>query len=318
MKKSLLILGASGLTGSKAMQIGTRRFETFGTYNLRKVKDRDMIKLDVTDEDSLAKIISEIKPDFLLNATALHNVDYCESHPDESFKVNAHAVGTIAKICNKIGARMVHISTDYVFDGNKKQYYTEEDKPNPQSVYAKSKLKGESFARNANSYCVLRSSVIYGWTSSEAPDAISSSGKPMNFVLWALNKMSKNEKLTMVRDQLTTPTLADELASVAIRLCTVSKEMNGIFHVAGTSCVSRYDFALQIAKIMGHPRNLIRSIETKELVQVAKRPMQSCLSSDKVQEKLGIQLPDVQQSLFIMRSQMEVEAPSLLGTHLRL
>src|SRR5581483_4981793 len=293
------------------MQQARQRFQNvFGTYNSRVSPDKSLIKLDLSKEEELSKLIVDTKPDAILNATALHNVDYCELHPEEAFYINSKVVGKLASICNNIGARLVHISTDYVFDGNNK-LYSETDAANPLSVYAKSKLEGESQARRCNSFAILRPSVVYGWTPLETQGSNSSSGKPMNFALWALSKLAKGEELKIVNDQFTSPTLADVLAAVSLRLA--SRDNNDLYHVSGTSCISRYEFTVQLAQTMGYPTELVKPIESKSFVQAAKRPVFSCLKCDKIQEELKMTLPDTAQSLAIMRSQIEVESPSLLG-----
>ena len=311
--RSLLVLGASGLTGYKAMQLAKKKFEVSGTFNMRKLslfEDGRLFQLDITKEDLLKKIFTEIKPEIILNATALHNVDYCESHPEEAFTINSKVVEVMARLCNNLGSRLIHISTDYVFDGEKGNYI-ESDLPNPHSVYAKSKLDGEKQAKKAVSYSILRPSVVYGWTPFETLGSTSSSGKPVNFALWALLKMKKNEELKIVKDQYTSPTLADVLAAVALRLAT--RETNDVYHVSGMSCMSRYEFTLKIASAMGYPSNIIRPIESKSMLQAAKRPTNSCLNCDKLQNELNYKLLTIDESLAIMRSQIEVESPSILG-----
>jgi dTDP-4-dehydrorhamnose reductase len=310
MSKVLVVLGASGLTGYKAMQLARNRFDSHGTYNMRNIIHRNLIKLDITKEEDVKKLLSETKPDIVLNTTALHNVDYCESHQDEAFRVNSKAVGFIANVCNNLGSRFVHISTDFVFDG-KKSLYTECDTPNPLSVYAKSKLEGEIQTRKCSSYSILRPSVVYGWTPLETHGSTSSSGKPMNFALWALRKMKNHEELKIVSDQYTSPTLADILAAVSLRIANI--ENNEIYHVAGISCMSRYEFTKKIASAMGYLPDEIVPVESKTLRQAASRPMQSCLNCDKLQIELGYKLPSIEESLSIMRSQIEVESPALLG-----
>lgn len=310
-KKSLLILGASGLTGYKVMQIAKSRFETHGTYNVRDSPDKSLIKLDIINEDAMKKLFNDIRPDLVINTTALHNVDYCETHEEEAFNVNARAVGQMATLCNNIGSRFIHISTDFVFDG-RKGYYSETDSPNPLSIYAKSKLEGEMLARSrCSSYAILRPSVVYGWTPLETQGSNSSSGKPMNFALWALSRMRNGEELKIVNDQYTSPTLADILAAVAIRVAT--KEYNELYHVAATSPTNRYEFTVKLATMMGYPADKIKPIESKSFSQAAKRPMNSSLNCEKVQKDLNYKLLSVDESLAIMRSQIEVESPLLLA-----
>lgn len=304
------------------MQLAKKRYEVFGTFNMRRLSysssssssspDKSLFfRLDITKEELLKKSFVEIRPDIVLNTIALHNVDYCESHQDEAFNINTKAVGVIAGLCNNLGARLIHISTDFVFDGEKKGNYSESDVPNPQSIYAKSKLEGEVQAKKATSYSILRPSVVYGWTPLEIQGSVSSSGKPMNFALWALSKMNKNEELKIVNDQYTSPTLADVLAAIALRVAV--KDTNDLYHVSGTSCMSRYEFTRRIAATMGYWPYEIHPIESRSIAQVAKRPMNSCLNCDRLQKELNYKLLNVDQSLAVMRSQIEVESPSMLG-----
>lgn len=310
--KKLLVLGASGLTGYKVMQLAEKRFDALGTYNSRAVSNKSLVKLDLFKQGELENVVLEIKPDIILNTTALHNVDYCESHPKEAYHVNASVVENLSKLCNNIGARLIHISTDFVFDGKKGASYTELDKPNPESVYAKSKLEGEAHATKCASYSILRTSVVYGWTPLETQGTTSSSGKPMNFALWALFKMAKGEEMKIVSDQSTSPTLADILAAVIVRVAGTDK--NELYHVAGTSCMSRYEFTRMLAIMMGYPADKVKPVESKSFAQAAKRPPYSCLNCDKIQKDLNYRLPGADESLAIMRSQIEMESPDLLGS----
>lgn len=309
-KDTLLVLGASGLVGYKTMQLSGSRFETYGTYNLRIPYDKSLIKLDISKHDDLRKLFVEIKPDIVVNTVALHNVDYCETHEEEAFNINSKAVAALADLCNNSGSRLIHISTDFVYDGNT-GYYTEYDPPNPQNIYAKSKLQGEYEAKRASSHSILRTSVIYGWTPLESEITKSSSGKPINFALWALSKIKKGETLKIVGDQFSSPTLADVLAAVIVRLA--STEKNDVYHVSGTTCISRYEFTRKVANVMGYSDNLIMPVASRSFVQAAKRPANSCLSCKKLQKDLNFNLLNLEQSLAIMRSQIEVESPSLLG-----
>jgi dTDP-4-dehydrorhamnose reductase len=123
-RKVLLILGASGLTGFKVMLIAKKKYEIYGTYNMRFSSDNSLRRLDITKHDDVKSLFREIRPDIVVNTAALHNVDYCETHKEDAFNVNANAVGMIADLCNHLGSRLIHISTDFVFDG-RKGYYSE-------------------------------------------------------------------------------------------------------------------------------------------------------------------------------------------------
>lgn len=312
-KKKLLILGASGLTGYKAFQLATIRFEPYGTYNLRILSGKPFMKLDVSDENEIGNLFKSILPDVVLNTIALHNVDFCETHIEQAYSVNSKMVKYLVGLCNHHGVRLVQISTDFVFAGNKQSSYTEIDEPNPLSIYGKSKLEGEKHVRMCSSFGIIRSSVIYGWTPIEIENSapVSSSGKPINFALWALSKMKMKEVLTVVNDQFASPTLADVLATIALRIADIEK--NDLYHVSGLDCVSRYHFVRRIAEVMGYSVENIKAVDSRSFLQVASRPKNSCLNCEKIQNELDIRLEDLDRSLAIMRSQIEIEAPELLG-----
>ena len=306
------MLGSSGLTGSKITQLARQRFDTYGTYYKRMPSDQAVsFKLDATKEDDLKKLLRQIKPDTIINTIALHNVDYCEQHPEEAFAVNTKVVETIAAVCNNLGARLIHISTDFVFDGTKNGAYSEFDEPHPQSTYGKSKLEGEKQAMLSASYSILRPSVVYGWTKLETQGGISSSGKSINFAMWIIGELSKRKTVKIVNDQFSTPTLADILAAVALRVA--GKDINDLYHISSSHCINRYEFAREISLAMGYRDELVAAVSTNDLHQVARRPRNSCLNCKKLEHDLGYKLPNMHQSLSIMRSQMEFEAPSMLN-----
>jgi dTDP-4-dehydrorhamnose reductase len=308
-KRVLLVLGSSGLTGLKVMLLAKKKYEVCGTYNMRPLSDNSLRRLDITSGDDLRSLFREIRPDIVVNTAALHNVDYCETHKEDAFKVNANAVGMIADLCNQLGSRLIQISTDFVFDG-KKGYYSENDPPNPLNIYAKSKLEGETMAQTCSSYAILRTSVIYGWSPLEIENSSSSSGKPINFGLWVLSKMKNGNILNIINDQFSSPTLADTLADVIIQLAADNN--NALYHVSGSTCLSRYEFTRKIAELTGHSTEGIHPVETRSFTQLAKRPENSCLNCNRVQEKLRFKLPNIDESLAVFRSQLESECPSLI------
>jgi len=156
--EKLLIIGASGLTGYKLAQIAGNDYQVFGTYNYRPVNlnQCDLLQLNKTNKEKTHSLMKKINPDVVIDCSALHNVDYCESHHDETWKVNVEAPKQIATICKEIGARMIFISTDYVYDGTAKTY-TEESLTNPLNYYGLSKLKGEEKFRKNYEFCYLGS-----------------------------------------------------------------------------------------------------------------------------------------------------------------
>jgi dTDP-4-dehydrorhamnose reductase len=307
--EKLLVCGISGLTGYKIAQMASE-YDVAGTFNTRKVDlDCEKIQANLTDKEKINEIFSKIKPDIVINATALHNVDYCEENPDESIRVNTELVKNLSTNCDKIGAKFIHISTDYVFDGKQQKPYTENDKPLPLSQYGKSKLNGENILKNSN-HVVIRPSVIYGWTPMELAGTTSSSGKPMNFAMWLLKSLHEKKSLRIVIDQYTTATLADSLAESILKISKTDKF--GLYHIAGLSCESRYDFSIKLAKKFGYDENLINPVKSSEFTQKASRPSFSCLDSSNAINDFQLNLLTTDNALEIMESQILQEAPEFV------
>ncbi len=287
----ILVIGATGLLGNAVIRLG-KNYQIFKTYNTHEMHSPDVFKLDVTNREKVFHLIEKLKPDCVIDTHALNDVDYCETHPEDAWRINVEGTKNVAEACKRIGAKMVFLSTDYVFDG-KKLKYTEKDKPNPLNYYAKTKLIAERVidALDIN-YIIARSSILYG---------IGGLGK-LNFVLWQINKLKNGEKVNIVTDQHNNPTLVDNLAEIIFSL--YEKDSYGIFHVTGSTCLSRFDFAKIIASTFGLNGKLISPITTPELHQVAKRPERVNMITDKVKRVGGINPLDVFESLQIMKEQM--------------
>ena len=306
----LLICGISGLTGYKIANLASN-FDVTGVYNTRSVKlDCETVKADLSISETTDNLFSKIEPDIVINTTALHNVDFCEENPEKSFEVNTKLVQNLFDNCEKINARLIHLSTDYVFDGKKSKPYTTDDTPNPINQYGKTKLSGEKILENSN-HVVIRPSVVYGWTPLELSGQVSSSGKPINFAMWLLNSLHQKKTVKIVSDQFATATLADSLAELTLDIATTKK--SGLYHVSGLSCESRYEFSQKFAKEFGYDIDLIQSVTSTEFKQKAKRPMFSCLDCKTTIEDFNSNLLKTEDALKIMHSQVEKDAPYLLG-----
>ena len=312
--KKILIFGISGLTGYKIARIAASKYDVYGTYNKRstEIKNCNIIKIELTDKTAVERLFSQIKPDLVINTTALHNVDYCEENQKESSAINTETVNILRQNSEKVGSKLLHISTDYVFDGAKTLPYAETDIAEPISFYGKSKLAGERILEGTN-HAVVRPSVVYGWTPLELAGTTSSSGKPMNFALWVLTKLNKNEPLKIVTDQFASATLADSLAESVLKIAESKK--SGLYHVSGLSCESRYDFTVKLAEKFGYDTSLISKVTSKDFVQKAKRPTYSCLSCTKAVNDFNLDLLTTERALDIMKNQVRQEAPHLLGNN---
>ena len=310
-KPTLLIIGVNGLLGYKVAKLAQGKFSLHGTYNWRNVAldSCETSHLDITKENDTRKFVEELRPDIIINTSAIHDVDYCETNKEEAWKVNVTAVRNLTTTANKIGARLISISTDYVFDG-KKGNYTENDEPSPLNYYGLTKLEGEKAVQKLPSYTIVRASVIYGWTSLEHSKTESSSHKSINFVMWCMAKLFSGQEIRVVTDEYSNPILADNLAEVVIELIT--SERNGIYHVAGLSCLNRYDFTIKLAQTMNFDAGLVRPTTSDQLRHIAPRPKNVCLNCSKVMKDLGVKLLTVDESLQLMKKESEAEMYDLL------
>jgi dTDP-4-dehydrorhamnose reductase len=300
----LLIVGSTGLVGSKVAYLAPRHgFEAYNTHNARTSPLPNSVQLNITDREETLSLVKKVRPEAIVNTAALHNVDYCESHRDEATKVNVEGVRNLVDAARETDSRLIQLSTDYVFDGNS-GHYSELDSPHPLHFYAETKLEAEKVAADLPSYAVARPSVIYGWNPLEAGGVPSSSGKTINFAMFVLDKLKKNEAVKAVRDQYGSPTFADNLAEALLRLARHSE--NGVFHTAGKSCMSRYEFAVKAAEIFAYPTRLVEPVYTSDFKQLAKRPKNSCLRVEKAEQTLRVRFLTAEEGI----REMKRQAPS--------
>ena len=309
MKKKMLVIGGTSLLGYKLLS-NTNNFELYASYNknLINLKNVETLKIDITNKKNCEKILN-LKPDIIINTAAITNVDYCEKFEKNAFDVNVTGTKNIAEIAEKLGSKLIHISTDAVFSGSKK-FYVEEDNPNPISVYGKTKLESEKIVSKVTDSVILRPSVLFGWIPFEYIKTKDESRKTMNFGLWVIDQLYKNNKMSIVNDQINTPTLADNLAENIIEV--IKKDLTGIYHLSGLSCISRLDFSKKIAKTFGYSDNLISSISSEKLKQIAPRTLESCLKCDKIVQN-GVNLLNINQSIEKMYNQIKLEKPEIIG-----
>ena len=247
------------LTGSDGM-LGSDITKVFTDVELITLTLRDF---DITDLDKTKKNIKEIKPEYLIHAAAYTDVDGSENNPDKAFLVNGIGTRNVAIACQDINCPIVYISTDYVFDGKKKEPYNEWDISNPINKYGLSKLIGENFVTSlTNRFYIVRTSWLYG-----------KNGK--NFVDTILRLMSERKEVEVVDDQKGSPTYTYDLA---VTLRELIGKGFGIYHISNTSQCSWYEFALEIAKLKGMNTN-IKPITSNKFKRPAKRPFFSVLNN---------------------------------------
>ena len=286
--KKVLITGASGLLGRKLARALSEEYRVIPTHSTHPVNP-DSMRMDIVDGSEVVGVLSEVRPELILHAAAETNVDKCETNRELAWSVNAEGTRNIASACGKIGAKLVYVSTDYVFDGEK-GHYSEEDKANPVNYYGVTKLEGERFVRElCGDYVIVRTSVLYGWHPNR-----------LNFATWVIDSLKSGMRISVAEDHYNSPTLADNLAEAILKI--VEADATGLYHIAGSERISRYDFAMKTAEVFGLDRSLVTPVKMEDLkIWVAKRPRDSSLSMYKARHELKAGLLDVHEGLRQMR-----------------
>lgn len=285
----VLITGSNGLLGQKLVKTFSTNHQTIGidlqTESFISSSSFTYHNLSILEVENLKKLFSTFGPEVVINAGAYTDVDACEDNKEKAWSVNVDGVKTLVNLCKKNKAKLVQLSTDYIFDG-KNGPYSEEDTPNPKGYYGLTKLESEKVISDARiDFLVVRTNVLYGKGEKIRP----------NFVLWLIHKLADQEKVNIVTDQYNNPTLADNLAQ-AIKEAT-EKNIAGILNIAGSEYLSRYDLAQKIAKKFSFDQDLILPTKTSELKQKAPRPFKGGLKIDKAKKLLKTELLDVEKGL---------------------
>lgn len=303
MKQKIFVIGIGSLTGNKIINQAKGDFELYGSYNMRnpKLDFVNSIKLDVTNSRNLENAIENSNPDIIINTCALNNVDYCETHKDEAKKINTDFVEKLSEISQIIGSKLVHLSSDSVFDGNKKNPYVEDDEPNPINVYGNTKRMGEIHVLKNSNNLVIRASVLYGWLPKNLSNLRSSSMKPTNFAQWLINKLNSNEEIHIITDELSSPIIVDDFTKSIIHL--IKNNSSGIFHSAPNISIGRYDFSKKLAEIFDFDSDLIKPVTPKELGRNVKTGINKCLDSNKIQNLTKFKFLNLQESFFLLKEQ---------------
>ncbi|HWP92441.1 MAG TPA: dTDP-4-dehydrorhamnose reductase [Thermodesulfobacteriota bacterium] len=253
----VLITGATGQLGHDLLRL----LETTKDYKVIATGRPD---LDITDYAKVKGFISEARPDIIIHAAAFTSVDQCESQMDLAFKVNALGARNVASVSSHIGAKLVYISTDYVFDGAKEGPYREFDTPNPLNIYGQSKLLGEQFVKEQTSrFFIIRTAWLYGI-------------EGRNFVKTMLELGMKGEELRVVNDQRGTPSCTTDLAREIIQIMTT--ELYGTYHCTSQGECTWYDFAVEIFRC-ANLEVKIRPVSTEDYPRPARRPKNSVLDN---------------------------------------
>ena len=255
-------------------QVGCELERTLPT--LGEVMATDRSTLDLNDNDAIRRVVREVRPEVIVNAAAYTAVDKAEDERASATRVNAIAPGVLAEEAKRLGAVLVHYSTDYVFDGEKRSPYTEDDAPNPMSHYGRTKLEGErAIAASACRHLILRTSWVYG-------------PRAANFYRIILRKAQAGEPMRMVDDQTSVPTTSVFVAEYTAAL--MKKNANGLLHLVPSGAASRYDFACEVVSA-ARSSSRVQRASSSEFPAAARRPAYSVLANRRAAALLG-RLPD--------------------------
>ena len=285
MRGLALVTGVSSSPGYKtAARLMAASWDVLGVYNQHAVGGVPAVKYDL--REGVRELVMQHKPSLVVHAAALGDVDKCEEEPQLCYLLNAAVTRELANAAYRVGARVVYISTDYVFSGDRGMY-REDDSPRPVNYYGLTKLLGEEAVLTVEGV-VVRTSWIYGLGPGR-----------LNFGRAVVERLSRGEEVKAIVDQWGSPTLNTLIAEAVARLADM--EFSGVIHVAGPR-MSRYDFALAIAEVFGFPK-LVRPISMTEVGYRAPRPRDSSLNNERAVSTLGIPLHDIRHALTIFKEE---------------
>ena len=278
--KKIFITGSAGQLGQAFIKLFKSRYEIISTS--RSTYNKTDYFLDITDPILTKDLIATISPDIIINLAALTDVDLCEKKPELANSINFHGVQNLV---NAFNGPIIHLSTDYVFDGAKGQY-SEEDATNPINEYGRTKLEGEQYlAKNSNDSLIIRTNVLYDYANNSNA----------SFLKWIVHSLNDEKVINVVDDQINNPTWTMSLAIVIDRAIQI--ELNGFIHWGDADWISRYEFALKIAESFNLKKDLIEPIKTAELKQTAIRPLKGGLSTIYAEKILNLEPPKIEHCL---------------------
>lgn len=278
-----LVIGASGLVGRALGRVlESERIEKLGTFHTHPAPG--LAPLDITDQGAVRALVSRYQPTVVFLSGALTAVDYCEHHVQECWRINVEGSRHVGQAAAEARAKLVFYSSEYVFDGTAGPY-REDDPICPQGVYARSKAAAEEAIRRATpDHLIVRTTVVFGWDRASR-----------NFAMQVWQRLSAGERMRVPSDQIGNPTLADFLAEASVQLAR--RDVREIVNVVGRDRVPRTEFAVRLARRLGLDPDLIDSVTTAELGQIAPRPLNAGLHTDKVTSILGAPAMGIDEAL---------------------
>lgn len=278
----ILILGTNGFTGRRILQRLVTHHSVMACSlhpDILSEEGYEFQTLNILNFDATDALLNAFQPNVIINASALSVVDYCEQHPEEAYAMNVSAVKHLAEYCQANPCRLIHLSTDFVFDGTASEAYTELDTPNPVNYYGKTKRWSEEAIEQAcNNYAIVRVEVVYGKPFD---------GQHGNIVHLVKNRLGNGQGIRVVSDQFRSPTWVEDIARAIESL--LSDKYQGIYHICGGETLSVADIAYRVAKHFGLDTSLIQPVTTEEMNEATPRPLFSPMSTEKAFREFGYQ-----------------------------
>ncbi|MBS1763330.1 MAG: SDR family oxidoreductase [Bacteroidetes bacterium] len=296
----ILLTGSNGLLGQKIIYALIKRKDveliatSKGANRTAEKEGYIYVPMDITNHEDVRSVVMKYKPHCIINTAAMTNVDACEQHQQECLKMNVDAVKNMVHICEQEHIHLVHLSTDFVFDGTAGPY-KEEDQPNPLSYYAWSKFESEKIVLQSGiDSAILRTIIIYGVVDDK---------QRSNVIVWTINSLRQQKAINVISDQFRSPTLAEDLADACVQAAL--KKAKGIYHVSGAETFSILEIVNRTADFFGLDKMFIHPVTTAELNQAAKRPLVTGFVIDKAIRDLEFKPHSLHEGLEIVKQQLE-------------
>jgi len=290
----ILFTGITGLLGSYFLEEKRKKHSISGTYSSNKVDYAgvDLFKLNVRNKKKVLELIKKIRPQVVVHAASIGNVDYCEKHSKEAHEVNVEGTKNVLEGCINVGAKIIFISSNAVYNG-KKPPYNEKSTKIPLDVYGKTKQKAEEAVINSGvPYIIIRLMTMYGWQPK---------GARVNPATWVIEQLTNKNPIKVVEDIYNNHLWAGQAADVLWKIIEKNKNEE-IYNVAGSDCISRYELALKVADVFSLDASLISPVKNSFFKSLAPRPKNSCFDTTKIRNKLGIKPFSVAEGLKEMKN----------------
>jgi dTDP-4-dehydrorhamnose reductase len=291
----VMITGASGLLGANLVLSAMNTHDVIAVCHEHPIRlpNHVVVEADLSIEDNVRDLFRKTSPDWVIHCAAATDVDRCQEDPDWALSLNRDMAGYVAEAARDRQARLIHISTDAVFDGAAAPY-AEEDPAEPINVYGKTKLEGESVVSEMNADAAIIRCNIFGWNAREKH----------NLAEWFIHHLERDEACPGFTDVLISPILVNDLGDVLLQI--LDRGSSGIFHVGSKSCLSKYDFGVRLARVFGLDENLIQPVLSERAALKAPRPKDLCLKTQKIEGEINNRLPDVDECILAFHNLREI------------